>query len=110
MTKQELLKTYQCFLIAFDLKPADVVLDKTCMDVLMEDEDEVEKLSMLLPAPTHRFVLDIMVHEANNPSMFWDFLSYVDPHILVGDVERMTVGNVVGTTTSFLNKPKHTLH
>jgi hypothetical protein len=110
MTKQELLRVYRAFLVAFDLEPDDVVLDKTCMDVLDDEADEVEKLSMLLPASTHRFVKQIIDDEAGNPSMLFQFLRSVDPHLLVGDVERMKVGVIVGSTTSFLNKPKHTLH
>jgi len=111
MTKAMLIHMYKDFLRAFDLKPDDVLVDKTCMDVLAGKTCEVEKLSVLLHPPTHRFVLQIMEHEVNNMSAIWAFLGYLDPHLLVGEVERVTIDGVVGTTTSFISATtSRTLH
>lgn len=111
MTKVMLLHMYKDFLRAFDLKPDDAVLDKTCMDVLAGKTWEVDKLSVLLHPQTHRFVVQIMEHETHNMTAMWAFLGYLDPHLMVGEVERVTVEGAVGTKTSFISAPtSRTLH
>lgn len=111
MNKSELMSTYQNFLNAFDLTPSEVVVDKTCMDVLMGYSPEVDKLSLMLHPMVHRFAIEIIEHEAHNMAAMWGFLSYLDLHMLFDTPKTIRVGSIIGSAESFISAPTtRTLH
>lgn len=111
MNKEQLIWTYRSFLHAFDLTPNEVVVDKTCMDVLMGHAYEVDKLAMMLHPTVHRFAAEIMEHEANNTTAMWSFLWSLDLHLMFDRPKVITVGGIVGSAESFISAPTtRTLH
>lgn len=111
MTKEQLVKTYHEFMHAFDMRAGEVVVDKTCMDVIMGKAPEVEKLSLMLDPFTARFVADITVHEIGNTAAMWAFLGSLDLHAMFDRPRTITFEGIIGSVESFLvRKPAHTLH
>lgn len=111
MEREDLISTYRNFLHAFDLTPDDAILDKTCLDVIQGHAFKVDKLSVLLHPPTHRFVSEIIEHEKHNSSLMFVFLKYLDLHMRIGDVPTVTIPGFIGSAQSFLSAPTtRTLH
>lgn len=111
MNRADLISTYENFLNAFDLTPNEVVVDKSCMDVLMGRTETVPKLSLLLHPMVHRFAVEIIEHEALNMSPMWGFLSYLDLHMLFDPPKTISVGGIIGSAESFIGgSTTRTLH
>lgn len=111
MNKERLLLTYKCFLNAFDLTPDQVVVDKSCMDVLMGYADETPKLTIMIHPVVHRVVAEVMEHEAGNTALMWAFLWCLDLHLMFDTPRTIKVGSVIGSAESFISAPTtRTLH
>lgn len=111
MTKEQLIWTYRNFLHAFDLTPEEVVVDKSCMDVISGTGPEVSALSIMLHPTAHRFITGMIEQEARNTAAMWAFLRLLDLHMMFDTPRTITVNGIIGSAESFLSTPTtRTLH